>query len=81
MAGYDESKDILVREVGAFDTDNGQIRVGLFRYNNGPLKVGIQRVGVRKSGEEWTRSLGRITLDEAQKLTVLLKKATEDASE
>jgi hypothetical protein len=78
MPAYDENKDVLVREVGAFDTEAGQIRVGIYRYNDGPLKVGITRTGIKKNGEEWTRALGRITLDEARKLAVLLKQAIEN---
>jgi hypothetical protein len=68
MAGFDSKKDKLVMKLGRFTNKStgSKLVARVYRYDGGEPKFSIQRVGINKTGEEYHRSLGRLSLKEAK---------------
>jgi hypothetical protein len=71
---YDSSKDECIKIIGVTSGVN-EIEVGLWSYNKGKPKVSMLRKGIKRSGEPWTSSIGRISKEELEALLPLLHEA------
>jgi hypothetical protein len=82
MSEYDSSKDKTIEEIVVCEGEyNTVIKLGIYRYNNGASKIGITRWYSDASGNERTKKLGRLSVNEAIELLAALPNMIAKASE
>ena len=74
---YDETKDVLIEEVGTFETKRDQrVLVSIRSYDGGRPKICIVREGTDPDKKWTTPKLGRINGVDAEQLAGLLTQAS-----
>jgi hypothetical protein len=82
MSEYDGTKDKVIEEIvvceGEYDS---VIKIGVYQYNKGASKIGITRWYTDGAGNERTKKLGRLSVNEAIELLAVLPNMITKASE
>ena len=75
---FDNLKDKILWD-GEIDGEKGTtLTVVVASYNDGPMKIGINRTHGEGEDKEF-RKLGRMSVDEAEKLLPFLQEAVKEA--
>lgn len=77
MAGFDPALDKEIWSEDAQVAENMNIKVAVMSYNDGMAKLQISRQRVNKDGQPSFAKLGRMTLEEVEKVMPLMEKAKE----
>lgn len=68
MAGYDETKDLCVADLGTHGIDaKTNLEIGIYQYNGGAKKVRVTRVTLGK-GRDYRKAAGSFTKKEFEEV-------------
>ena len=77
MPGFDPSLDKEIWSESVQIMENMSLKVSVMSYNEGVPKLQISRERTNKDGQPGWAKLGRMTLDEVNKVMPLMEKAKE----